>query len=98
VKAKGRALAREFVPGARRRSAAGVRYRDQGAARARHRSGGAAAGDRRRRRNGYELLFFNASLSISEKIEKWRAVAKSLQVVTNVLMLSLLAVGVMSMH
>jgi hypothetical protein len=50
-------------------------------------------------RHGYEPLFFNASLSFVEKIEKWRAQpTTSLQLVTNVLLLSLLAVGVMSMH
>jgi hypothetical protein len=49
-------------------------------------------------RHGYEPLFFNASLSFVEKIEKWRAQpTTSLQLVTNVLLLSLLAVGVMSM-
>ena len=50
-------------------------------------------------RHGYEPLFFNASLSFVEKIEKWRAQpTTSLQLVTNVLLLSLLAVGVMSMQ
>ena len=49
-------------------------------------------------RHGYEPLFFNAGLSFVEKIEKWRAQpTTSLQLVTNVLLLSLLAVGVMSM-
>ena len=49
-------------------------------------------------RHGYEPLFFNARLSFVEKIEKWRAQpTTSLQLVTNVLLLSLLAVGVMSM-
>src|SRR6185312_16466600 len=44
-------------------------------------------------KHGYEPLFFNASLSFVEKIEKWRAQpTTSLQLVTNVLMLSLLAV------
>jgi hypothetical protein len=48
--------------------------------------------------DGYEPLFFDASLSFVEKIEKWRAQpTTSLQLVTNVLLLSLLAVGVMSM-
>ena len=48
-------------------------------------------------RHGYEPLFFDASLSFIEKIEKWRAQpTTSLQLVTNVLLLSLLAVGVMS--
>ena len=48
--------------------------------------------------HAYEPLFFNASLSFGVKIEKWRAQpTTSLQLVTNVLLLSLLAVGVMSM-
>ena len=49
-------------------------------------------------RHGYEPLFFDASLSFVEKIEKWRTQpTTSLQLVTNVLLLSLLAVCVMSM-
>lgn len=49
--------------------------------------------------HSYEPLFFDASLSFVEKIEKWRAQpTTSLQLVTNVLMLSLLAVGVASMN
>jgi hypothetical protein len=49
--------------------------------------------------HSYEPLFFNADLKFIEKIEKWRAQpTTSLQLVTNVLMLSLLAVGVMSMR
>jgi hypothetical protein len=45
-----------------------------------------------------EPLFFIASLSFVEKIEKWRAQpTTSLQLLTNVLLLSLLPVGVMSM-
>ena len=49
-------------------------------------------------RHGYEPLFFNAGLSFIEKIEKWRArPTTSVQLVTNVMLLSLLAVGVMSM-
>jgi hypothetical protein len=49
-------------------------------------------------KHGYEPLYFNASLSFVEKIEKWRAQpATSLQLVTNVLLLSLLAVAVVSM-
>ena len=49
-------------------------------------------------RHGYEPLFFNAGLSFVEKIEKWRAQpTTSLQLVTNVLLLSLLAVAVVSM-
>ena len=50
-------------------------------------------------KHSYEPLFFNAGLCFAEKIEKWRAQpTTSLQLVTNVLMLSLLAVGVASMH
>jgi hypothetical protein len=46
-------------------------------------------------KNSYEPLFFDATLSFSEKIEKWRAQSvTSLQLVTNVLMLSLLSVSV----
>ena len=49
-------------------------------------------------KHSYEPLFFNASLSFVEKIEKWRAQpTTSLQLVTNVLLLSPPAVGVMSM-
>jgi hypothetical protein len=49
-------------------------------------------------KNSYEPLFFDATLSFSEKIEKWRGQSvTSLQLVTNVLMLSLLAVGVVGM-
>jgi hypothetical protein len=48
-------------------------------------------------RHGYEPLFFDASLSFSEKIERWRTQpVTSLQLVTNVMLLSLLAVGVAS--
>ena len=48
-------------------------------------------------KNGYELLFFDASLSFAEKIAQWRTQpVTSLQLVTTVLMLSLLAVGVAS--
>jgi hypothetical protein len=50
-------------------------------------------------RHGYEPLFFNAGLSFAEKIEKWRIQpVASLQLVTTVLMLSLLGVGVASIH
>ena len=49
-------------------------------------------------RNGYEPLFFDASLSFAEKLEKWRVQpATSLQLVTNVLLLSLLAMAVVSL-
>ena len=45
-------------------------------------------------RNSHQPLFFDGSLSFSNKIEKWRVQSvTSLQLVTNVLMLSLLAVG-----
>ena len=50
-------------------------------------------------RHGYEPLFFNASLSFSRKIEKWRErPTTSVQLVTSELMLALLAVAVASMH
>jgi hypothetical protein len=46
----------------------------------------------------YAPLFFDAGLSFAEKIEKWRMQpATSVQLVTSVLMLSVLAVGVVSM-
>jgi len=49
-------------------------------------------------RHGYEPLFFNASLSFGVKIEKWRErPTTSVQLVTSVLMLALLAVAVVSM-
>lgn len=48
-------------------------------------------------RHGYEPLFFDASLSFIEKIVRWRTQpVTSLQLVTNVMLLSLLAVGVAS--
>ena len=47
-------------------------------------------------KNSYEALFFDASLSFSEKVLRWRTQpATSLQLLTNVVMLSLLAVAVM---
>jgi hypothetical protein len=47
--------------------------------------------------NSYEPLFFDASLSFREKLAQWRAKsATSLQLVTMVMMLSLLAVAVVS--
>jgi hypothetical protein len=50
-------------------------------------------------RHGYEPLFFNTSLSFSEKIEKWRErPTTSVQLVTSELMLALLAVAVVSMR
>ena len=48
--------------------------------------------------HGYEPLFFNAGLSFSEKIAKWRErPTTSVQLVTSELMLALLAVAVVSM-
>ena len=48
-------------------------------------------------KHGYEPLFFDASLSFIEKIARWRTQpVTSLQLVTNVMLLSLLAVGVAS--
>ena len=45
----------------------------------------------------YQPLFYDASLSFSEKISRWRTQpATSLELVTNVLLLSLLAVAVVS--
>ena len=47
-------------------------------------------------KNSYEPLFFNASLSFAEKLEKWRMQPMvSLQLVTSVMMLSLLAAASM---
>ena len=47
-------------------------------------------------KNSYEALFFDASLSFSEKVLRWRTQpTTSLQLLTNVVMLSLLAVAVM---
>ena len=49
-------------------------------------------------KNGYEPLFFDASLSFADKIARWRTQPlASLQLVSIVLMLSLLAVGVVSL-
>lgn len=46
-------------------------------------------------KNGYEAQFFDASLSFSEKIARWRAKpATSVQLVASVLLLSLLAASV----
>jgi phosphatidylserine synthase len=48
-------------------------------------------------KQSYEPLFFDASLSFSEKIVRWRTQPKaSLQLMANVMMLSLLAVAVMT--
>ena len=47
--------------------------------------------------HGFEPLFFDASLCFLEKIARWRTQPlTSLQLVTNVMLLSLLAVGVAS--
>ena len=49
-------------------------------------------------KHGYEPLFFDASLPFIEKIARWRTQpVTTLQLVTNVLLLSLLAVGVASL-
>jgi hypothetical protein len=48
-------------------------------------------------KNSYEPLFFDASLSFSDKVLRWRTQPMaSLQLLTNVVMLSLLAVAVLS--
>jgi hypothetical protein len=50
-------------------------------------------------RQGYEPLFFNADLSFSEKIAQWRVQPMaSLQLVTTVFLMSLLAVGAVSIR
>jgi hypothetical protein len=49
-------------------------------------------------RHGYEPLFFDATLSFAEKIAQWRVQpAASKQLATTVIMLSLLAVAVVSL-
>lgn len=46
----------------------------------------------------YEPLFFDADLSFAEKLARWRVQpVASLQLVTSVMMLSLLAIAVLSM-
>lgn len=48
-------------------------------------------------RNSYEPLFFDGRLAFAEKLVQWRAQpAVSLQLTMNVVMLSVMAVGVMS--
>jgi hypothetical protein len=48
---------------------------------------------------GHEPLFFDAGLSFSEKIARWRVhPAASLQLVTTVIMMSVLAVGAVSIR
>ena len=50
-------------------------------------------------RNSHEPVFFDASLSFSEKIAQWRAQPKaSTQLLATVIMLSLLAVAVASVR
>ena len=52
----------------------------------------------KRFKNGYEPLFFDATLPFVEKIQRWRMQpAVSLQLMTWTLLLSLLAVGVASL-
>ena len=52
----------------------------------------------KRFKDGYEPLFFDCTLSFAEKTALWRSQPRaSLQLVTSVLMLSLLAVGVASL-
>jgi hypothetical protein len=49
-------------------------------------------------KNSYEPLFFDVTLSFTEKFERWRTQpATSVQLVTGVLMMSLLAVAVASL-
>ena len=49
-------------------------------------------------KTAYEPLFFDATLSFSEKLSRWRTQpATSLQLLTNVTLLSLLSVGVASL-
>jgi hypothetical protein len=50
-------------------------------------------------KNGYEPLFYDGHLSFSEKIAQWRVQpAASLQLVTTVIMMSVLAVGAVSIR
>jgi len=52
-----------------------------------------------RQGQGYEPIFFDAGLSFSEKIARWRMQpGASLQLVTTVMLMSLLAVGVASVR
>jgi hypothetical protein len=51
-----------------------------------------------RMKNGHEPLFYDASLSVSDKIAQWLKQPRiSLQLVTTMIMLSLLAVAVASL-
>lgn len=50
-------------------------------------------------RHGYEPLFFDANLSFADKIAQWRMKPTvSIELVSNMLMLALLAVGVASIR
>lgn len=50
-------------------------------------------------KNSYEPLFFDATLSFTEKLSRWRTQpGTSLQFVTNATLLSLLAVGVVCLR
>jgi hypothetical protein len=50
-------------------------------------------------RHGYEPLFFDAGLSFTDKIAQWRMKpVVSIELVSNMLMLALLAVGVASVR
>ena len=50
-------------------------------------------------RNGYDPVFFDPHLSFSDKIAQWRMKPMvSIELVTNLLLLSLLAVGVASIR
>jgi hypothetical protein len=49
-------------------------------------------------RHGYEPVFFDADLTFTDKIAQWRMKpAVSIELVSNVMMLAVLAVGVVSM-
>jgi hypothetical protein len=53
----------------------------------------------KRAKHAYEPLFYDARLSFAEKIAQWRTQPMaSVQLVSNVLLLSLLAVGVVSIR
>jgi hypothetical protein len=50
-------------------------------------------------RHGYEPLFFDAELSFTDKIAQWRMKpVVSIELVSNVMMLAVLAVGVVSVR
>jgi hypothetical protein len=49
-------------------------------------------------KNGYEPIFFDPTLSFADKVAQWRAQPRvSLQLLSTVIMMSLLAVAVLSM-